>query len=83
MLPRQYLSQGLDLAAVVAVAHVVLAHPLCPNLSCVLARAVGEAQLDGSIHLQRGGTCACIEGPQFSTLADSRWYPSLGASVNG
>lgn len=58
MLPRQDLSQGLDLAAVVAVAHAALAHPLCPNLSCVLARAVGEAQLDGSMHLHHGGPAA-------------------------
>lgn len=66
-----------------AVAHVSLAQPVCSNLSDVLARAVGEAQRDEAIHLHRGGTYVCIEGPQFSTLAESRWYQSMGASVIG
>ena len=66
-----------------AVAHVSLAQPVCANLSDVLARAVGDAQLDEQIHLYRGGTYVCIEGPQFSTLAESRWYQSMGASVIG
>lgn len=66
-----------------AVAHVSLAQPVCPHLSDVLARAVGGAQVDEQIHLHRGGTYVCIEGPQFSTLAESRWYQSMGASVIG
>lgn len=66
-----------------AVAHVSLAQPVCANLSDVLARAVGEAQSEQRIHLHRGGTYVCIEGPQFSTLAESRWYQSMGASVIG
>lgn len=69
-----------------AVAHVSMAQPVCPGLSDVLARAVSEvaeAQVGDQIHLHRGGTYVCIEGPQFSTLAESRWYQSMGASVIG
>lgn len=66
-----------------AVAHVSLAQPVCANLSDILARAVAAARVDEQVHLHRGGTYVCIEGPQFSTLAESRWYQSMGASVIG
>lgn len=66
-----------------AVAHVSLAQPVCANLADVLARAVGTVQGDAAIALHRGGSYVCIEGPQFSTLAESRWYQSMGASVIG
>lgn len=66
-----------------AVAHVSMAQPVCASLSDVLARAVAEAQVGDQIQLHRGGTYVCIEGPQFSTLAESRWYQSMGASVIG
>lgn len=66
-----------------AVAHASLAQPVCANLSDVLARSVVEAGLGGKIRLHRGGTYVCIEGPQFSTMAESHWYRSMGASVIG
>ena len=66
-----------------AVAHVSLAQPVCAALSDVLARAVTDAGLDGQITLHRGGSYVCIEGPQFSTLAESNWYRGMGASVIG
>ena len=66
-----------------AVAHASLAQPICAALSDVLARAVGDAGLAEHITLHRGGTYVCIEGPQFSTLAESNWYRSMGASVIG
>ena len=66
-----------------AVAHVSLAQPVCAALSDVLARAVGDAGLAEQIALHRGGAYVCIEGPQFSTLAESNWYRSMGASVIG
>ncbi|MGL4807426.1 MAG: S-methyl-5'-thioadenosine phosphorylase [Giesbergeria sp.] len=66
-----------------AVAHVSLAQPVCPQLADVLARAVSAAGLDGQIRLHRQGTYVCIEGPQFSTMAESHWYRSMGASVVG
>ena len=66
-----------------AVAHASLAEPICATLADVLARALGEAGFAESIRLHRGGTYVCIEGPQFSTLAESNWYRSMGASVIG
>ena len=66
-----------------AVAHVSLAQPVCAALSDVLARALAEAGLAEQVRLHRGGTYVCIEGPQFSTLAESQWYRSMGASVIG
>ncbi|MEO7160957.1 MAG: S-methyl-5'-thioadenosine phosphorylase [Polaromonas sp.] len=66
-----------------AVAHASLAQPVCPNLSDVLARSIEVAGLKSQIRLHRGGTYVCIEGPQFSTMAESNWYRSMGASVIG
>ncbi len=61
------------------VAHVGFADPVCPDLSEVLYKS-GKA-LDIPIH--RGGTYICIEGPQFSTRAESRIYRSWGVDVIG
>jgi len=66
-----------------AVAHVSMAQPVCVNLSEVLARSVAEAGLSDKVRLHMGGTYVCIEGPQFSTMAESHWYRSMGASVIG
>ena len=65
-----------------AVAHVSLADPVCSVLRGVLAQAFADAQL-ADIRLHDGGTYVCIEGPAFSTRAESIWYRSLGASVIG
>jgi 5'-methylthioadenosine phosphorylase len=61
------------------VAHVSMAHPVSPRLRIHLAAA---AQ-DENIEVVRGGTYVCIEGPQFSTLAESLTYKGLGYSVIG
>ena len=61
------------------VAHVPFAHPICP----ALATAVEEAATAENIRHARGGTYICIEGPQFSTLAESRLYRQWGCSVIG
>jgi 5'-methylthioadenosine phosphorylase len=61
------------------VAHVSFAHPGCAALADAASLAVEAA--GGRVH--RGGTYLCIEGPQFSTLAESRLYRSFGASVIG
>lgn len=66
-----------------AVAHVSMAQPVCDQLADVLARAIGELDLREPIQLHRGGTYVCIEGPQFSTLAESHWYRSMDAAVVG
>jgi 5'-methylthioadenosine phosphorylase len=60
-------------------AHVGFAHPLCPVLS-ELALESGEA-IGATVH--RGGTYVCMEGPQFSTLAESRLYRHWGADIIG
>jgi 5'-methylthioadenosine phosphorylase len=61
------------------VAHAGLADPVCPVLSQELAEAGRAAGL--SVHL--GGTYVCMEGPQFSTRAESSLYRSWGADVIG
>jgi 5'-methylthioadenosine phosphorylase len=60
-------------------AHVSFAHPVCPLLSGVAADAASSA--GGRVH--RGGTYVCMEGPQFSTLAESNLYRSWGMDVIG
>ena len=65
-----------------AVAHVSLAHPVCAALSDTLALAFEDCALPGAV-LHRGGAYVCIEGPQFSTLAESQLYRSWDASVIG
>ena len=66
-----------------AVAHVSMAQPVCAGLSDVLARAVKAASMPSGFELHRGGTYVCIEGPQFSSLAESLWYRSMGAKIIG
>ncbi len=61
------------------VAHVSMAHPVSPRLRHWLAQA---ARAEG-IAVEREGTYVCIEGPQFSSLAESRSYQQLGYSVIG
>jgi 5'-methylthioadenosine phosphorylase len=61
------------------VAHVSMAHPVSPRLRIHLA----EAAMGEAIELVRDGTYVCMEGPQFSTLAESLTYKKLGYSVIG
>jgi 5'-methylthioadenosine phosphorylase len=61
------------------VAHVSMAHPVSPLLQDRIAAA---ARLEG-IKVVRGGTYVCMEGPQFSTYAESLTYKGLGYSVVG
>ena len=62
-----------------AVAHVSMADPVCPSL----AKALAEAAETTGARVHRGGTYVCIEGPQFSTRAESLLYRSWGVSVIG
>jgi 5'-methylthioadenosine phosphorylase len=62
------------------VAHVAFADPVCSQLSGVIAES-GET-LDG-FEIHRGGTYVCMEGPAFSTKAESHLYRSWGADVIG
>ena len=61
------------------VAHVSFADPVCPCLSEQAARALGL--LGARFH--RGGTYLCMEGPQFSTRAESLTYRGWGVDVIG
>jgi 5'-methylthioadenosine phosphorylase len=61
------------------VAHVGMAEPVCPQLATTLEKAA--RQTGAPVH--RGGTYICIEGPQFSTQAESRIYRSWGVDVIG
>jgi 5'-methylthioadenosine phosphorylase len=61
------------------VAHVSMAHPVGPALQ---ARVVAAAAAE-DILVRRGGTYVCIEGPQFSSLAESLTYKQMGYDVIG
>jgi len=65
-----------------AVAHVSLADPFCPSLSRLLAD-VADSLMPAGRSLHRGGTYLCMEGPAFSTRAESNLYRSWGCSVIG
>jgi 5'-methylthioadenosine phosphorylase len=70
--PSTFFGRGL-------VAHVSLADPFCKDLSAILAAA---ANSEGA-QVHAGGTYLCMEGPQFSTRAESHLYRNWGAHVIG
>ena len=57
--------------------HVSAADPFCPELRAILVETARELE----IPVRDGGTVVVIEGPRFSTRAESRWFQSLGADV--
>lgn len=61
------------------VAHIAFADPVCPALLAVLETACRKAE----VAVKRGGTYLCMEGPQFSTKAESHVYRSWGMDVIG
>src|SRR5262245_13475590 len=61
------------------VVHVSFAHPICSQLADVIQ----QAGRDADIQIKRGGTYVCMEGPQFSTVAESNIYRSWGADLIG
>jgi len=61
------------------VAHVLFADPVCADLAAVLYESGKEVGAD----IKLGGTYVCMEGPQFSTRAESFFYKSTGADVIG
>ena len=69
---RTFFEQGI-------VAHVGIADPFCADFSAQIARASQPT----STPVVRGGTYVCIEGPQFSTKAESNLYRRWGASIIG
>ncbi len=61
------------------VAHVAFAHPFCTPLSQIAIAAVEQA----GARLHKGGTYVCMEGPQFSTIAESNYYRKAGFDIIG
>jgi 5'-methylthioadenosine phosphorylase len=61
------------------VAHISFGDPICPVLSNVIAAAGADAD----VRIKRGGTYVCMEGPQFSTKAESNLYRSWGMDLIG
>jgi 5'-methylthioadenosine phosphorylase len=73
--PLSFFGEGL-------VAHVTAADPFCPSLSSILADVADSLMPEGR-ELHRGGTYLCMEGPAFSTRAESELYRSWGCHVIG
>ncbi|MEA5578983.1 S-methyl-5'-thioadenosine phosphorylase [Anabaena sp. UHCC 0451] len=64
------------------VAHIAFGDPICKHLAAVLADAIASLNLP-DVTLHRDGTYVCMEGPAFSTKAESNLYRSWGATVIG
>lgn len=64
------------------VAHITFGDPVCSQLASMIADAVDSLELP-DITLHRGGTYVCMEGPAFSTKAESNLYRSWGAAIIG
>ena len=86
VIPDQFIDRTKNRAATFfgngIVAHIAFGDPVCKNLAAVLGDAVESLNLDG-VDLHRGGTYVCMEGPAFSTKAESHLYRSWGATVIG
>jgi 5'-methylthioadenosine phosphorylase len=61
------------------VAHISFAHPICPEMTWVVAEACATV----GVRATKGGTYLCMEGPAFSTKAESNVYRSWGMDVIG
>lgn len=66
-----------------AVAHVSLANPVCQTLAGMVETVAQTRAAAAERSVHAGGTYVTIEGPQFSTRAESTWYRSMGADVIG
>jgi 5'-methylthioadenosine phosphorylase len=64
------------------VAHIGFGHPVCQTLAGILADAIASFNLP-DVTLHREGTYVCMEGPAFSTIAESHLYRSWGGTVIG
>ncbi|HEY6342910.1 MAG TPA: S-methyl-5'-thioadenosine phosphorylase [Bryobacteraceae bacterium] len=83
LLPDQFVDRTCGRASTFfgegLVAHVSFAHPVCTDL----AKIAHAAASSSGIHAKLGGTYLCMEGPAFSTLAESNLYRSWGMDVIG
>lgn len=73
--PATFFGEGI-------VAHVSFGDPICPKLASIVADAVANLELT-DVTLHRDGTYVCMEGPAFSTKAESNLYRSWGAKIIG
>jgi 5'-methylthioadenosine phosphorylase len=64
------------------VGHISFGEPICMEVAKILGDAVESLQLEG-VTLHRGGTYVCMEGPAFSTQAESNLYRSWGGNIIG
>jgi 5'-methylthioadenosine phosphorylase len=64
------------------IAHIAFGDPVCPSLAKVLSDAIATLNLP-DLTLHKGGTYVCMEGPAFSTKAESNLYRSWGATIIG
>lgn len=86
VLPDQFIDRTKSRASTFfgegIVAHIAFAEPVCSALSGVIADAITQLDFPG-LHLHRGGTYVCMEGPAFSTKAESQLYRSWGGAIIG
>lgn len=74
--PSTFFGDGL-------VAHIGFDQPICTELANLVAEAARSVELIGDTRIHTGGTYVCMEGPAFSTLAESRLYRSWGMDIIG
>ncbi|HJT53273.1 MAG TPA: S-methyl-5'-thioadenosine phosphorylase [Candidatus Angelobacter sp.] len=83
VIPDQFIDRTFNRTATFfghgIVAHVAFGDPVCPEVSS----AIGQSCKDNAVTGKAGGTYVCMEGPQFSTKAESNLYRSWGADVIG
>jgi 5'-methylthioadenosine phosphorylase len=86
VLPDQFLDRTKNRASTFfgegIVAHIAFGEPICPQLQQVLADAIDSLQLP-DVTCHKGGTYICMEGPAFSTKAESNMYRQLGGTIIG
>ncbi|MGF1512361.1 MAG: S-methyl-5'-thioadenosine phosphorylase [Elainellaceae cyanobacterium] len=86
VLPDQFIDRTKNRASTFfgegIVAHIAFAEPVCTALSGMIAAAVDQLSFP-DVQLHRGGTYVCMEGPAFSTKAESHLYRSWDAAVIG
>ncbi len=87
VLPDQYIDFTKSRASTFfgegIVAHTSMADPICANLAALLAKSVRDSFSADELELHKGGTYICMEGPQFSSRAESNFYRQIGADIIG
>mgnify|MGYP001396625716 FL=1 len=86
VVPDQFIDRTHDRPATFfnedIIAHVIMGDPFCTNL-CSILSDIGEQNIPGGRQLHRGGTYLAMEGPAFSTRAESNLYRQWGCSIIG